>query len=411
MVTQAKKLNINTRGLKNFLAVIYKALFKTLSVRFSVKNKQTAMYTEIHQQPEIISAILKRHLPQEAPVTGFDFDRDILLNISNIYIVASGSSRNIGGIARYFIEKTAKIPTFVEYASEFAHKNVNLKQNDLVIGISQSGETADTYQALKLAKDKGAITVALTNNVNSKIHTLADYKIYVGAGAEKSVAATKSFTAQLLLMYILGIYLAENNSSTSKEELDGFKKELFEVSKNLSLIFRQESEIEKVAKNIQKAKSLVILGRGVSSAVAKEGALKIKETCYIDANGYPSGEFLHGHMAFIDKKVPVISIICKSLGCKSANSDENYGLAFANTLEIKKKRNPELIIIKNYSDKEIQSDKLLAKSVFLDIPDCSEEISPFYTAVLLQLLALKTAERLKRNVDNPRNLQKAVIRE
>ncbi|MDD3012868.1 MAG: SIS domain-containing protein [Candidatus Gastranaerophilales bacterium] len=372
----------------------------------SGRKYKFSMYEEIWQQPEIIKELANRYLPVNESVQNICLEMPIedIKNLSKVYIVASGSSRNVGNIAKYFIETIAKLPVEVDFASEFAHRDTILSANDLVIAISQSGKTADTLAALESAKGKGAHTFALTNNPDSAIHNAAESKMTVGAGVEKSIAATKSFTAQLLNLYALALYLGEQRESVTRERVKELKLELHILIHKIEKLLRNDINIEKIAGKIKESKNLVILGRGTNYAAAQEGALKIKETSYIDANGYPTGEFLHGHMAVLNENTPVISIIVHNKA-----GDINYNLAIKNTEEIKHKLNPDLIIIKNQKDKHIET--LFKGAGFINIPESDELISPMLTVITLQILAVKMADLLGRDVDHPRGLSKAVTAE
>ncbi|MFH0702481.1 MAG: SIS domain-containing protein [bacterium] len=364
------------------------------------------MLSEIKEQPEIIKKLAEYYLPQNQPVQKIQLNmtKQDLSNILKIYIVASGSSRNAGNIAKYVIENIVKLPVEVDYASEFAHRNPNLTKNDLVIAISQSGETADTFSALKIAHEKGAHTLALTNNPQSKIHNLAESQMQIQAGKEKSIAATKSFTAQLINLYALALYLGEQRNTISPEEIEKFKSELHYLKNKLEKVLENIEKLSSITEKIKDSKSIILIGRGLNFAVAQEGALKIKETDYIDANGYPSGEFLHGYLAIIDKNIPIISIIVPDI-------NNNYKLAINNTEEIKQKRNPNLIIIKSQKDKEIETRPLFKDADFINIPEAGEEVSSIFTVVILQLLAFKIAKALGLDTDNPRGLSKTIVSE
>lgn len=366
------------------------------------------MIEDIKEQPEIVGKLAKKHLPPDKPVQEISLtisDNEIN-TLAKIYIVASGSSRNAGNIAKYFIEDIAKIPVIVDYASEFAHRNPVLTKDDLFIAISQSGETADTLSALKLAQNRGIHTFALTNNPESSIYNLAQSKMNTDAGKETGIPATKSFTAQLISLYILALFLAEKRKTISKERIQKLKQELGSIKKKLAKFLENMDEITKIANKIKDFKNIVLIGRNYNFAVAQEGSLKIKETSYIDANGYPSGEFLHGYIAVIDKHIPVISIIPPEIPI-----NDTYKLAISNTEEIRKKRNPDLIIIKSAEDNKIQSNSLFSDTDFINIPQSSPEIFPIFAVASLQLLAFKIAEALGRDTNNPRSLTKSITKE
>lgn len=362
-----------------------------------LQKQDYSMLHEIMEQPEILKKLSERFFDSNFNIKEIDIP---VKAFSRICICASGSSKNVGEIIKYFIEKLTCIPVIVEYASEFAHKPICLNEQDLLIAISQSGNTADTFEALKKAKNKNVLTLAITNNAESKIHKLADYKIFLDVGVEKSIAATKSFIAQLFVLYIFGIYLSEKLGNNDTLNI---KKMIKELSIKAEEVLEQKTNIKKAAKKIKKAKSIVILGRGINSHITHEGALKIKETSYIDANGYPSGEFLHGHLAFVDKTIPVVSMLNKNI-----SDTDNYKLAIKNTKEIKLKRKPPLIIIKT---KEDTLDGNFKNSVLIEVPQVLDELIPFINTICLQLLAYETAISLRRNVDKPRSLKKCVEKE
>ena len=366
---------------------------------FKIKlDKEYFMLKEILEQKEVFKSLCEKFL-----------DKDFRLNLkefpikkwNRIIICASGSSKNAGEIAKYVIESLAKIPCSIEYASEFAHKETPIGKNDLFVAISQSGNTADTFEALLKAKSAGAKTFALTNNISSKIHHNADYKILADAGIEKSIAATKSFTAQLFILYIFAIGLAEKVGMTRLEE---FKKEFVSLTDKYDEIFNQRDKIKKISKKIKGAKSIVILARNINSALAKEGGLKIKETCYINAISAPAGEFLHGHFAFLDKNVPILGILNKP-----NNDEENYNLTLHNLYEIKKKRRANVILIRTKDD--YLADEKIGNKFSIEIPNVNKLLTPFLNLIALQLLAYETAKLIHDNIDEPRDLTKCVASE
>lgn len=364
------------------------------------------MLNEIREQPKVLKELIEKYVREDDINLNFDeLDKNID-DIKNIYIVASGSSRNVGIIAAYAFEKYSKIPANVEFASEFAHKELNLSKHNLVLAISQSGETADTLAAIKKAKENGAITFALTNNADSKIHKFADYKMLVGAGEEKSIAATKSLTAQLMDIYFLALHFGLLKNIINVNLWKSLTSELKKLPNNLQKVIENIDDIENAKEIIKDSKNLVILGRGINYGSACEAALKIKETCYIDANGFPTGEFLHGYVAVLDETIPVISIIHRA-----KSNDSRFKLAVGNTETIKIKRNPPMVIFTNVSKDEFLKIEALKDSLIICIPDCHEEFSAFYYIVLFQLIAYKTALSLGREISKPRGLTKAVTQE
>ncbi len=319
------------------------------------------MLNDIKETPKVLETLLHNNQTEQKPPSA-----------DKIYIAASGSSRNAANIAKYFIEKTANVPVIVDFAGEFAHRGVAITKNDLFVPLSQSGETADVLAALKKAKSAGARTFAVTNNENSTIHKLSDAGMPVYAGEEKSIPSTKSFTCQLMCLYLLGLHLGNK-----------YEPVLREVPEKISGFIETEDKTDGIAAEIKEYKNIILLGRGQNHALAEEGALKIKETSYINAASYPAGEFMHGHLAVLDSEFPVISILSRCF-----DDAENYGLAIKNTRDIRQKRNPRIIELLHSEENKI--------------------IAPFITAVMLQLLAYKTAMLLGRDVNRPRGLKKTV---
>jgi len=383
------------------------------------------MLNDIKDEPEIFKKLAEVYLPEGKPVQNININ---LEKISKIYIIASGSSRNAGNITRYFIESIAQIPVTVEHASEFSTRNPVLSSNDLVIFVSQSGETSDVLAALQVAKTKGAYTFAVTNNETSTIHTTADSAMFIHAGKEISVPATKSFASQLVCLYIMGIYLAErhceqseaihqplNNKWIASSQaprndirilIESYKQKIHQMPQKIEKLISNTEEIDKIAQKLHDKKSLIILGRGQNFGLAEECSLKIKETCYINAGGYPTGEFLHGHLAMLDENSPVISIITKY-----GHDEANYTLAVGNTMQLIKKRNADVVIVKDAADSYINSKFSEFSVEYLNISEFNEEFSPVYSAVVLHLLTYKMAELLGNDVNNPRSLSKTVSAE
>ncbi len=354
------------------------------------------MLKEIQQQPSIIQNILNKQLPY---ISLGKYEKNLKL-INNIYIIASGSSRNAGNIAKYFLQSILNIQVQVDYASEFAYKDPIINNQTLIIVLSQSGETADTLKALKIAKEKQALTVALTNNKNSTIHKTVDFALEVMAGEEKSIAATKSFTAQLINLYILGLCMSKILDTLTDSDYKSIINQLYQIPQEFDKIIDDFSSYDNFAKKLKKYNHIILLGRGPDTGVADEGALKLKELTYIDANSCPTGEFLHGYLAFLDEKTPVVSIL---------SPDKTVcNLALNNTLLIKDKRNPPLFIIKPESSKSF--DDIISQNV-INLPDCDKYIYPFYVTVCLQIVAYKMALLLDKDVINPRSLTKIVTHE
>ncbi len=361
------------------------------------------MLEDIKDEPEIFKQLAKVYLPPNQPVQNISLNAE---KISKIFIVASGSSRNAGNITKYFIESASKIPVNVEHASEFSTRNPVLSNNDLVIFVSQSGETSDVLAALEIAKNKNAMTFVITNNESSTIHRIADSAMFIYAGKEQSIPATKSFSSQLLCLYIVGIHLAEKKNTLSAEEIKFYKQKIREIPEKIEKIISNTKDIDKIAQKLYDKQSLIILGRGQNYGLAEEFALKIKETCYRNASGYPTGEFLHGYLAMIDEKSSVISIITKN-----AFDDTNYNLAIGNTMQLIKKRNANVVIVKDLNDINIAQKLGELPAEYLSIINCENNFSTIYSAVILHLLSYKMALLLGNDVNNPRSLSKTVYNE
>ena len=293
------------------------------------------------------------------------------------------------------LENLTGIPTEVQFASEFLNTKSLLTKKSLVIGISQSGETADTLSAVKKAKDTGATFVGITNNPHSELANLAkDHLLISKAGVEVSVAATKTFTAQITMLYLLAIYIAEIIGSKKEKSLDLLKQELRLLPQLIDqTILRAEQYQEQILKYADKP-DFVFIGRGINYPIALEAALKLKELSYIHASGYASGEMKHGPIAVLDPKVPVVSIVVPG---------EAYDRVLQNSMEAKSRHAPMIAVA-------VDGDKK-ADSIFdtvLHIPPIIEIASPFLTVIPLQFLAYYIAEHLERDIDQPRNLAKSV---
>ncbi|MEM9544581.1 MAG: glutamine--fructose-6-phosphate transaminase (isomerizing) [Bacteroidota bacterium] len=337
------------------------------------------MEKEIHEQPKAISRLLNA-----GNQVGLDQDFD------RIIITACGTSWHSGLIAKYLFEKYARINVEVEYASEFRYRNPVLSSKDLVIGISQSGETADTIAALELAKENGCQTLALVNVKNSTISRLVDQSVFLEAGPEIGVASTKAFTNQLVgLISILNTLMGKSNPEFSKQLNNELKRLPMAIDRVLKSI-----DVQKVSELLSHARNALFLGRGTMYPIALEGALKLKEISYIHAEGYPAGEMKHGPIALIDENMPVIAI---------CNDDEHLPKILSNVEEVKARKG-KIIVIKS---KNVTLPKGLA-DCSIEIPDFHEVIAPIAYALPLQLIAHDTASLLNLDVDKPRNLAKSV---
>jgi glucosamine--fructose-6-phosphate aminotransferase (isomerizing) len=345
-------------------------------------NKQTAMELEILEQPEILGSFLQTYIDENDSIV-FTVPEDI----KKIVLVASGSSYNCARWAADLFGKTAHIEARAMYSSEFLLKSeVPHSPDILYVFVTQSGETSDTNKALNRAKEYGVQTLAVTNKKDSTIWNAADYKIDCRAGEEKSIAATKSLTAQMLALTLLVLKYASlrgfDISNTVKE-----LKVLPEILKKINT-----AEVKTTAKFLSKFKSIVITADGISYALAKEAALKIQETSYINSNAIILGEFMHGHAAVLNKKLPLLYV---------EQSDLSY-TAIKNISKIADDYNPPFILIGNPNEK-------IKPKFNLNI-DCENEIvKAFCVVVTVQLLALEIAQCLHRNVDKPKGLDKVVV--
>lgn len=355
------------------------------------------MLKEIHEQPDVIRNILvgKLHAPDEDIILNeVKLTKETLKNLNRIQIIACGTSLHAAMIGKYVIENYCGIAVDVEASSEYIYRRNVTDEHTLVIGVSQSGETADTLTAIKQAKAKGSHILIITNRPDSAMAREADSLIPVNAGIEVSVAATKSYTAQLMAFYLLALYMAEVKESTSKAELTALKTELMFLPQKIEQILSNTESIQKCAKVYSSTKDFIFVARGINYPTALEGALKLKEISYINATGYPAGELKHGPIAMLDETMPVLSILMK--GCV-------FEKLLSNSEEAKA-RNARMIALTNSKDEKLED---LFENI-IRVPDVEEVFSPLVAIVPLQLLAYYIAEFLGKDVDQPRNLAKSV---
>jgi glucosamine--fructose-6-phosphate aminotransferase (isomerizing) len=338
------------------------------------------MLKEIFEQPKAVGDTVR------GLISEFESLSIRLNDFRRALIIACGTSYHAGLLAKFWIEKYSRLPVEVVYASEFRYGEHPIGEGDLVIGISQSGETIDTKFALNTAKDKGATTLAVVNVIGSSIDRESDHSIYTHAGPEIGVAATKTFTAHLAALYFLAI-------SGSKER-EHLLRELIKVPSLIEKTLESSEEIERIAHKYLKKKDFLYLGRYLSYPVALEGALKLKEISYIHAEGYPAGEMKHGPIALIDENMPVVIV---------APQDRVYEKSVSNIEEVRARKGIVLGV-------GFEGDEKLKKysQELMEIPPVSEDLSPFLTVVPLQLLAYHIASKLGLDVDQPRNLAKTV---
>ena len=356
------------------------------------------MLKEIHEQPDVIRNVLNGKIYDiDGPVilNEVKLDKEILKKLNKIEIIACGTSLHAAMVGKYIIEDFAGISVEVEASSEYIYRKTTTDSSTLVIGVSQSGETADTITAIKQAKEKNAHVLIITNRPDSNMARLADSLIPVNAGIEVSVAATKSYTAQLISFYLLAMHLAEIKETLDKTYLKNLKHELIQLPTKIEEILSNTSGIQECARKFSSYKNFIYIARGINLASAYEGALKLKEISYINATGYPAGELKHGPIAMLDETMPVLSILIPG--------GISYDKILSNSEEAKA-RNAKLIALTSSCDKNID----MLFDYVLRIPDISEILSPALTCVPLQLLAYYIAEFLGKDVDQPRNLAKSV---
>jgi glucosamine--fructose-6-phosphate aminotransferase (isomerizing) len=355
------------------------------------------MLKEIYEQPDAIIDTFRGRLhrdQQQILLSGLEEHKEVFQNAKRIIIIACGTSWHAGLVGEYLFEDAARIPVEVEYASEFRYRNPVITKEDVVIAISQSGETADTLAAIKLAKEAGAFVFGICNVVGSSIARAADTGAYTHAGPEIGVASTKAFTTQITLLMLIGLRLGQLRGTLSGDEFSRVAEELEALPKAVQTVLKIEKEIEQIAKNYKDAVNFLYLGRGYNFPVALEGALKLKEISYIHAEGYPAAEMKHGPIALIDKNMPVVVI---------ATNKGHYEKVVSNIQEIKS-RDGKIIAVVTKGDKSV---KALADHV-IEIPEVTESLTPILASVPLQLLAYHIAVMRGCNVDQPRNLAKSV---
>ncbi len=355
------------------------------------------MLKEIFEQPKsIIDTLRGRINPKTNDIIlgGFKDHESKIIKADRIIIIACGTSWHAGLIGEYLIEDLARINVEVEYASEFRYKNPIITKKDIVIAISQSGETADTLAALELAKEKGALTLGICNVVGSSITRTTSGGTYTHAGPEIGVASTKAFTTQVTVLLLYALRLSQLRKTVDRENYDHLIKELTLTPYRIKKLLELNSEIEKISEKFKDSSNFLYLGRGVNFPIALEGALKLKEISYIHAEGYPAAEMKHGPIALIDEEMPIVVI---------ATRKNNYEKVVSNIQEVKA-RGGKLIAIVTKGDTEVKS----IADHCIEIPKCFREVAPLLTIIPLQLLSYHIALMRNCNVDQPRNLAKSV---
>lgn len=355
------------------------------------------MLKEIHEQPRSIRDSIRGRLNvnlAKIKMSGVDQNEDKWVKANRIIIVACGTSWHAGLVAEYLFEEFARVPVEVEYASEFRYRDPIIEPGDVVIAISQSGETADTLAAIELAKERGAFIFGVCNVVGSSISRATHSGAYTHAGPEIGVASTKAFTAQVSVLYLLALAVATKRGTISQERLARLMTELNSIPEQIEHTLKVNPVVETIAEIYKNHRNALYLGRGYSFPVALEGALKLKEISYIHAEGYPAAEMKHGPIALIDDEMPVFVI---------ATHSSSYEKVVSNIQEVKARKG-KIIAIVTEGDKTVRQ---MADHV-IEIPKTDESLVPIISVVPLQLLAYHVAIMRGCNVDQPRNLAKSV---
>jgi glucosamine--fructose-6-phosphate aminotransferase (isomerizing) len=355
------------------------------------------MLKEIYEQPRSIRDCMRgRIYPEDGNVQlgGIKEFVDKLKNVDRIIIVACGTSWHAGLVGEYLIEEYARIPVEVEYASEFRYRNPIITEKDVVIAISQSGETADTMAAIELAKEKGATIFGVCNVVGASIPRLTHAGVYTHAGPEIGVASTKAFTAQVTVLTLMAFYMAQQKGTITKSKLIELLTELDCIPDKIQIALQSNELIKEISEKFKNSRNCLFLGRGFGFPVALEGALKLKEISYIHAEGYPAAEMKHGPIALIDEEMPVIVI---------ATKNSSYEKVISNIQEVKARKGIVLAIVTE-GDTEVKK----MADYCIEIPDASEAFLPLLATIPLQLLSYHIAVLRGCNVDQPRNLAKSV---
>ena len=355
------------------------------------------MLKEIYEQPRAILDTYRGRLLADQGIirmAGIDQNLEKFLNANRIIIVACGTSWHAGLVAEYIFEDLARIPVEVEYASEFRYRNPVITENDVLIAISQSGETADTLAAIKMAKEKGAFVFGVCNVVGSSIARETHAGAYTHAGPEIGVASTKAFTTQITVLTLIALKLAKEKGAFSDSKFHEYLTELEAIPEKVEKALESNVLIEQIAEVYKDSSNCLYLGRGYNFPVALEGALKLKEISYIHAEGYPAAEMKHGPIALIDDQMPVVVI---------ATRKGHYEKVVSNVQEIKSRHGKIIAVV--FEGDEMVSE--LADHI-IEVPETSEPLSPLLTTIPLQLLSYHIALMRGCNVDQPRNLAKSV---
>lgn len=355
------------------------------------------MLKEIYDQPRCMADCLRGRLllnEKRIVLSTINMHRERLMKAERFIIVACGTSWHAGLIGKQLIEQWANIPVEVEYASEFRYRNPVISPDDVVIAISQSGETADTLAAFQLAKENKAMCFGIVNVVGSSIARASDTGIYIHVGPEIGVASTKAFTGQVTVLTLFALALGHERGTISKEEYESTIEELGNIPEKIKSVLAKDEEIKDIARSLTYAENALYMGRGFNYPVALEGALKLKEISYIHAEGYPAAEMKHGPIALIDENMPVVFV---------ATHHQLYKKIISNIEEVKA-RNGRIIAIVTEGDEAV---KEIAEAT-IEVPSTLASLAPLLSAIPLQLIAYHVAVEKGLNVDQPRNLAKSV---
>ncbi len=355
------------------------------------------MLKEIYEQPRVVEDTMRGRISMETGDVAAELlgiNETSAKRIQRVVLLACGTSYHAALVGRYWIESLAKVPAEVELASEYRARNPLVDPNDLVIGVSQSGETVDTLEAIKVAKQGAARVLAIANVLGSAIPRAADGALYTHAGPEIGVASTKCFTAQLTALFMLAIYLGRRRHTLDEEQSQKMLKGLLEVPSFMRAVLKKEPQIKAIAQQYAGASDCLFLGRNLSFPIALEGALKLKEISYIHAEGYAAGEMKHGPIALIDKNMPVVVVMPR---------DSSFDRILGNVQEVLA-RDGKVIALTTAGESALTE---LDVEV-IEIPSCPEELTPLVTILPLQLLAYHVADAKGTDIDQPRNLAKTV---
>ena len=354
------------------------------------------MLKEIHEQPKAVKDTLKSRiaLNEKVKLDDFHMTKEEIEDINRVYIVACGTAYHAGVVGKTILEKTIKVPVEVDVASEFRYREPIIDNHTLMIVLSQSGETADTLAALRLAKENGARVLAITNVVGSSIAREANDVLYTWAGPEIAVASTKAYVTQVITLYVVSLYFAEIRNTMTKEAIEEVKEELLNISEKIEEVIKSEEDIKEIAKDFKNSDDMYFLGRGFDYAVAMEASLKTKEISYIHSEAYAAGELKHGTIALIEEGTPVVAI---------ATQEHLFEKTVSNVREVTT-RGAKVLGVAMEGHKDIE--KVVDKVIY--IPRTMPLLAPVLAVVPLQLLSYYIAKTRGCDIDKPRNLAKAV---